>query len=537
MSKPLPDPQFKAQRGMREVPMAEAQRLLNPSADESYELCGLRPLASRHLSKTTLLLGAPGAGKTQALNGTRRSFAKLFLTRPRGQFRVLDIDPSGDAWDMHARALPMGVPLVNLTPSTVGHVAVDWAASVKGDAMRRQNLVDALFGGAMSKQTSQEPFWQHLARFEMSSCLLVLDHFAPGRWTLADALMGVRYPEFLKPLLDCLPETRGMAEQVMSGRMGKGVYATMLSELAQVLAIAAYDQRATRRMSVERLVSGGHVMHMSFHPAIASGMGRFASALSQLIQVTAFERNREHDSTVIIADELHELGDLGVDRGAARGRQNGVSYFGATQSVSNLIEAWGEQRTKKLLECLGTLVCMSVGRETAEYFAGLIGKAEGVETSHTMGTSSTFNESSASMTGTGKSVGAGPGGGNWSESENRSQTITIGNTNGTTENRTSKLSQRDALAPGELVGLPLADFHGGMHAVVFNRDLGGFTRTSAVPARYYDGLPRRPHVPRPQSRPPRDGDLVRWTAEDLERLNLPDTEGLKTALNKGGLSQ
>jgi hypothetical protein len=535
------DPEFYPQRGAILSHLDAARAILGRRApkDHVFELAGVMLRVERYLHKLIVILGKPGSGKTLLVQGLLRSYMRLFELLP-DRFRLLVLDPAKVYWQFLARCSPVGVPLMNLSPHLNGSLRWDWAAEIGQNPKARVNLIEALMNsGRRDASQERDPFWPKKARQLLEAVLLVLSLFS-DRWRMRDVLVPFIFPQFCSPLLSLSGHTRGSAAHDLSGKMGKGIHASASAELKQLAMLAAYAEHATKTFTVRDLIGRGCIMHLAFDPEIKDGYSRFGSALSHMLQLAVINRGEEHNYTGIIGDEARELGDMRIEFGAARGRQAGLFYALAPQSIAGLEVAWGKERVEELLELVNTLVCLSCGPRTAKAVSEFVGQVEGVEVtfnenwSHTNSTSRSVSTGS-SFTRSGKSGWSFFGDGLYdvSHAYGSSHNVTNSESYSSTEGggRQNAIRVRDAVLASELTHLPPADFdRDSLKGLMFNADTGAFRFNTRI-RHITEGLPPFAHVGLPSPRGDLDGLLKPWTEADVQRLGLTLTPEMQQAIN------
>ena len=311
-----------------------------------------------------------------------------------------------------------------------------------------------------------------------------------------------------------------MAQVELKGRVGKDIHLTVLSVMDELTTVAAYWQKAKKRVSLkEYLESERSVLHIAFPASSKEAMGLIVNSMMSVMVNLALRMKNEgpNDATFLFADEMADLADLsGIDLIARQGRKAGLSCFSAALTKEALTAHWGQARTEEFLSLTTAKFCLNSSLDTAKWFTEPL-SFEGWQESR--------SESESTGTTDTQSWGAGPGGRNWQDSTAWNSGKTFG--------KNFEMKQRQAVLVSEIAGLPIPDLARG-----FDEISGfGFSGTTGVYKFIVEGAVRAvANANKGQKfvmpkRPASDAKLLPWTEEDLKRLKIPRTPKMMAAIN------
>jgi hypothetical protein len=525
-------PLFNPVRGAHRTTQEAAYARMAANPGPMFDLAGLCYPAREYLNRLLFVTGLPSSGKTTLCKMLLVSLGRLFavlraqshagLYPGRGQMRWLVTDPTNAFLPLLYRVTPPDVPVVRLSPHDAGGVAWDIAADVTNEVMN-EALQRGLFPD--SAKGTADPFWTFKGREVSKSVVSVFLH-RQSVWTVRDMVVPLKYPQFLRSLLEQNPRTRGMVKHELVGRLGRDITATSSATINQFAIAAALWAKAGRKYSMKEFLDQRAVAHFAFTPHMAAALAGVANAMTYVLILEAIKRNEEFNHTLLIGDEARYLNELvGLEDLAARGRGAGLGAVLLAQGLPGLTSSWGEKRVKELLDLVNTWVCLRAGPDTAEAFSRHVGVVEGIQKSYSY--SSTYSRSETYTTsrggGSSSSFGQYSSNSNWGESKS----VTSGTSY--TYGESFALHTKPAVLPSELTNLPLASPEAdAIHGFAFGPDVGVFQFTTPFlsalddcPPAPFDQMPVRPDC---------DQLLQPWTLEDLRRLKLDLTPAFLKAL-------
>lgn len=522
-----------------------AARHLAADPGPLFLLAGVLWPASRFLNKLILITGRPDSGKTVLMRMMMESVAGLFETLPRqaeaglypgrGRMRWFVVDPTNAYLPLLYQVLPADVPIVRSTPVDAGGKRWAIREDITSPALN-EALQDGLFPESLF-QKAGDPFWYTKAR-EVTGAVVTVFHEKGAPWEFHDLIIPIKYPQYLKPLLEQCPSTRGMAQHELVGRLGRDITSSASSVVNKMAIAAALWQKAPDTFSLKRFLAGREVLHLAYTPDMIPCFAGIANALTRVLVLLGITRNDPHDHTILWLDEGRYLSDLaGLEDLAARGRGAGFGAIFAAQGTPGLISKWGEKRVAELLFLISTWVALSSGPDTAEAFCKMVGKVEGIlkSRSHAVtnggsvsiaantGKSSTrASSSSSSATGMNRSTST-------SRTTSTGDSVTITTSWSETHTESFQLTVRDAVLSSELTNLPYADRSADrIRGFAFNPEVGAF-QFDAPFLQHFASL-SEPLVGEMPLRPERDQRLMPWTLDDIRRLGLEATPALIAAV-------
>jgi hypothetical protein len=529
---------FFPSRGAVRRSQHELIRMTDHMVGPLFHLAGVFWPAIESLNKLTFVTGRPGSGKTVMMRMTMGSAASLFNELPQmaqaglipgqGHMRWLVIDPTDSYLPHLYQVLPTDVPIVRISPHDMESARWDIASDVTCESeimlLERVMFPDSLFS------SSTDSFWPREARSLFGDIIRVFMDRGSD-WEFSDAIVPLYYPQFLKPLLAQSHRTAHNVTNRLVGKLGRDITATASSVIRNMAVAAALWKQAKYTFTIKDFLESRSVLHFSYRPSMIPALAGIANALSHMLVIKGTERNDPFNFTTLWLDEARYLSDLGgLDDMVARGRGAGFGAIIAAQGLPGLIKAWDIKRVNELRDLINTWVTFSAGDDTAEAFAKMVGKVEGIQRS-------------------------------WSTSENVSTTITgplnmhplieffqalirpASKTPHTLSNSKSKgysesfqMTTREVVLPSEITNLPIITKERPIiEGFAFSPNTGCYKFESTfIP--YFESLIEPPFTQVPL-RPPDDQILHPWNEDDLTRLNLAPTAKMISAIKKSSKNQ
>ncbi|GIW88297.1 MAG: hypothetical protein KatS3mg108_2621 [Isosphaeraceae bacterium] len=507
-----------------------AARYLAADPGPLYLLAGVLWPARRFLNKLTLITGKPDSGKTAMMRMMMQSVAGLFHVLPEqsraglypgeGKMRWLVVDPTDAYFRLLYQVVPSDVPIVRATPMDAG--GRRWA--IRDDitsAGLNRALQAGLFPDSLARKAG-DPFWNTKAR-EVTEGVVDVFLEKGSAWEFHDLIIPIKYPQFLKPLLEQGITTRGLARHELVGRLGRDIISTASSITNSMAIAAALWQRAEATFSLRDFLDARQVLHFAYTPVLIPSLAGIANALTHILVLVGTARDDPFDHTVLWLDEGRYLADLaGLEDLAARGRGAGFGAIFAAQGTPGLVNKWGKARVDELVDLVSTWVALTAGPDTAEAFSKAVGKVEGLLKSYSL----SFTSATSETRGTSDTSSWGPG---FSSTRGHGSSHSVTTSHSSTYAESFQLTVRDAVLPSELTNLPYADpVSDRIHGYAFNPETGAFYFESPFVSHFRD-LPDPPVDAMPL-RPDSAQRLMPWRLEDVGRLKLEATPELIAAI-------
>ncbi len=526
-------PLFTPYRGAKVTTQAEAYRYLTAQPAPLFELAGVLWPCRKFMNKLTLITGRPESGKTTLMRMMMESVAGLFhvleaqaaagLYPPPGLMRWFVVDPTNAFLKLLYQVVPGDVPIVRGTPVDADGKRWDIAGDITGPSMN-EALQTGLFPDALL-QKANDPFWYTKAK-EVTAAIVTVYHDRRSAWEFHDLIIPIKYPQYLRPLLEQSPFTIGMAQHELVGRLGRDIVTTSSSVTNKMAIAAALWQRAEGNFRLRDFLDSRQVFHFAYTPDLIPALAGIANAMTHVTVLMGMPRNDPFNHTLFWLDEARYLSDLaGLEDLAARGRGAGFGAVLAAQGTPGLVSKWGNARVAELLDLLSSWVALSAGPETAEAFSRAVGKMEGLQKSYGYSYTNGFTEAYSSNSGGSRSYS----GGGWTSGSSWGGSYTRTTSPSQTSSESFQLVMKEAVMAAELTNLPNADeVADRISGFAFNPELGAFRFESPF-LHHFRGLPEA-EVETMPLRPESDQLLLPWTMEDLGRLKLEPTPDLVAAV-------
>lgn len=333
------------------------------------------PISASAISKHFLFLGAIGTGKTNAIN--------CFLDCIRNTMTNKDImfifDTKGDYLKQFKRR--GDVVISNDGFATNGYAADYWNLfkEIMADPNREENAMEiarSVFSERI--ENTSQPFFPNAAKDLLTALLLHLcrTESRPDNQILLKNLQSMTSEKFVS-ILKSYPEFGGMVPYISDPKSGQtlGVLSELQSAMKELL-VGNFAKAGS--ISIRDMVKnkGGRVVFVEYD----LGIGGVLSPIYRLMFDFALKealRRRVNEGRVFFAmDEFSLLPKLNhIDDGVNFGRSLGVSVIAGAQNISQIRNAYGEDRADSLLSGFSTTVCFRLNDGTScEFFKELNGK-------------------------------------------------------------------------------------------------------------------------------------------------------------------
>ena len=336
------------------------------------------PISMDTLSKHMLLLGAIGTGKSNAMNNIIRSVRNTMSD----QDIMLIFDTKGDYYKEFYQTGDIVFSNDNRATNGVrsdywnlfGEITIDnqWIENTT-------EIVKTIFADRLEK-TSQ-PFFPNAAKDLLSAIILHLcrnkqSGGSKNNEVLLKMLQGVT-SERLVALLRQHPDMSGMIPYIQDPQSG------------QTLGVVSELQSATRELfvgnfarngslSMRQLIrkKGGKIIFVEYDLGIGGVLTPIYRLLFDLAIKEALCRTRNEGNVYFVMDEFSLLPQLmHIDDGVNFGRSLGARFIIGAQNISQIHNAYGEDRGSSLLSGFSTTICFRLNDgKSREFFKELCGK-------------------------------------------------------------------------------------------------------------------------------------------------------------------
>ena len=376
------------------------------------------------------------------------------------------------------------------------------------------------------KAGEKEPCFPQAARALLSGVLESLLRHAPGKWTLRDAVLALRYPARARTLLASSTDTRYLIEKYAGHtRTANDIASTLENSMRRLSFVAAAWELATKKVSLaDWLKNGESVLLLGSSPKMESTFRELNRAIlhraAQLIREQG-EADREGKGrpprqTWIVVDELREAGRLdGFHSLLVEGRSKGACVVLGFQDIPGLYSVYGRELAAEMIGlCSNKAFLRSSDNDTQEFASKSFGSQE-IDLPRI--------------------------------SVSQGSTQTYGRERSTSESQTTQYSYQRETKP---LLLP-SQFRSDLPRPTPNTGLSGYYQTALVGQPYfanisggfihqtlgqvdYDSLPKKHADLLPRNDP--EGKLLslrEWDDADLARLNLEEHPALLETAEAG----
>lgn len=353
---------------------------------------GVWPIDESLLSRHLLMLGAIGAGKSNA--------TYHLIQRLRSSITANDVmfifDTKGDYYNQFYRK--GDVVISNDERATDGVGANYWNLfrEITIDNRHIENAVEivkAIFAEKLER--SSQPFFPNAAKDLLRALIMYIirnrEQFPAGgdNALLLDALQTVEPRAFVE-LLKTAKDTKAMVPYIEDPSSGQtqGVLSELQQGTTDVL-IGNFAKKGT--LSMRELVQqkGGRVVFIEYDLSIGSVLGPVYQLLFDLAIKEALSRRTNEGNVYFIIDEFRLLPKLThIDDGVNFGRSLGAKFIIGVQNVEQVFHVYGEELARSMLSGFSTTVSFRLNdyksREFVKNLAGANGRVISYESSNKM---------------------------------------------------------------------------------------------------------------------------------------------------------
>jgi hypothetical protein len=329
-------------RGRRLVHFAEAfakaTRRLGVSSRHLF--WGMLPLRVEERLKNFLVVGAPGSGKTVAIQLLLKSIVQWMKKGSRT--RMVLYDAKTDWWQILSAMRPQcPIMTMNLADRRVRpwHMARD--IKTRKDAAETVAIL-------VPEDPAREeaPFFLKTTRLLIQGCMESLMLSKPGEWTLRDLVLALKSPKRVEGVLSRHPQTRHLLANLAEPKTRNNVLSTIQIEREKFTNMAAVWHKVwpdeSRRLSLSEWIHSDSILLLG--QATAEGSPNRALnqlVLQRLAELLDREPNSYKERTWLILDELTDLQYVrGLDLLLRRGRSKGVSSVLGFQTWPGMLRAF-----------------------------------------------------------------------------------------------------------------------------------------------------------------------------------------------------
>lgn len=327
------------------------------------------PFDSDLLSRHILFLGGIGTGKTNAyfqiLNQLRHSLTDDDV--------MIIFDSKGDFYERFY--IPGDIVISNDDRATGAFKADYWNIfrEIENDDHMEENIIEisnALFADKIAK--TNQPFFPSAAKGIFSA---ILTHqirngmSGMNNQALRAFLDRSPTPE-IREMLNSYDDFRSMVSYIADDRspQTQGVMSELQTTIREIF-IGNFKKNGT--LSIRNLVRQkmGRKIFIEYDLAIGSMLTPIYKLMFDMAIKEALSVHKSQGNVWLITDEFKLLPNLQhIDDAVNFGRGQGIKLMVGIQNISQIYDAYGEERAKSILSGLLTTVCFRVNDEESRTY-------------------------------------------------------------------------------------------------------------------------------------------------------------------------
>ncbi len=300
------------------------------------------------------VIGGPGTGKTLLLKLLMRSVFSAM--KPGGNRRAIVYDAKQDAMELLAGMSP-ALPVRTLNPFAPQGVAWDIAADITTPS-HAQEAATLL----IPEQTSKGDFFGPSAHLLIEAAMCAFLEHAPGKWTLRDLLLALRYTARMRALVALSEHSAYLLDKFMSDtRTDKNIDQTVELAMRPLATVAAAWEMAGERMSLASFLEGESILVLGtseLDRTVLSNINRVLFMCLARHILTGPENSGRR--TWVFVDELRDAGALNdLARVMLKGRSKGAAVVLGIQDLPSLQHVYTPQVAGSLIGAAASKVFLA----------------------------------------------------------------------------------------------------------------------------------------------------------------------------------
>ena len=319
------------------------------------------------------IIGSTGSGKTVTIESLEETI--LQKIRPGSDRRAVIFDAKREKYS-RLMNLNLAVPVLLWDPMDSRAVAWDIAADIKTPADARQIAAGLIREG----KSDNDRFWLKATRNVLGGVLWVFAVHCPGRWTLHDVLLVMRYPNRISFVLRLLPETAHLwSAEYRDERTVSNLIESFHSFLQDYETVATLWLHSEKKLSLREWVKSESVLLIRTHPRFAAILQPIQQTMLDLLfDLLLSNPDSRTRRSWFELDEVAELPKLrNLLKAMNLGRSKGISILLGLQAIESFVTLYDENEAKAILgQCRNKTFLRTDSHETAEYAAKHFGEVQ-----------------------------------------------------------------------------------------------------------------------------------------------------------------
>ncbi len=344
-----------------------------------------------------LVTGTIGSGKTITIDLLMSSV--LPHINQQEKWKAVVYDAKGDSVSK-LKYLHKGSEIVILNPFDKRCTAWDLAADVTSER-HAQSLASVLFP---KNPRAESPFWDNAAQALFQAIVLTFATRpeSKGKWTLRDALLGMRTQRRLRAVLGLLSNQNAdvIEGYLQNPKTSSNIMADIQGRIKEYKIIAAHWHHAKSRISLQQWASQNSVLVLGRSTKAPDALKALnAIIFNRISQIVLDEAENPPGKTWFFLDEFSKAGKLPMlDELASTGRTKGVVLVLGFQDIAGVREVYGHNLTDELTNVVGNKAILHLaGGATAQWAQEQFGYQEILDPSTTYQSSSSSQGTSSSQ--------------------------------------------------------------------------------------------------------------------------------------------
>ena len=313
-----------------------------------------------------LYLGEPGSGKTATMLSHVRDMCEMGVP-------LFGVDAKADLPPFLASFMPPSIPVYVIDPFHIGGFRIAWSSMLK-----TETAVDAFIKRMIPEiKGDSQPHFRNSAVLTVKTAARHLNHYALGKWQLADLIRLAKNRKLLLHLNKQTPELEPIPQDREDHTSTKDVQSTVETSLSLFEIYSSLELRCTKEANPYDLIDlGVGVMVMLWSDEFKSVLSSIATFLIDSVTNRLLSRQADDDQlTILWLDELASLQKLeALDSIARRGRTSKCIPLVGCQTYEGIRAIYGPDIAEQTLGLMPYKIFFRQATVTSARFAAdLIG--------------------------------------------------------------------------------------------------------------------------------------------------------------------
>jgi hypothetical protein len=325
-----------------------------------------------------LALGSSGSGKTLTLLGIMKAALPLVIPAGLEKRRAIVLDQQQVHYSLVQGIDDLSADIKIINP--FDRRGVSWAIAVDfTDMTGAQTAAATLVPEPKSNQHS-DAFFHSASVGAVTAVLMTFIDNAPGNWRLADVVRAFGSLQTMSAVIASNEQAQMYLNTLGSDKTSQNILSSVCVEIYKYAPLAALWEHATESVSITEWMQGGQIWILGNNPKAPETIAALQRCLlKRMSQFLLGEANSAElqPRTFLFMDEIQSVHFDDLQALLERGRQKGICFVGAFQSIQAMVKQYGKETTDAMLGQIRHKAFLKLSDDvTAEWASRQFGDAE-----------------------------------------------------------------------------------------------------------------------------------------------------------------